>query len=157
MALEIMKILSGSRRRLSVRYGAVAPVVAMLAACGGPAETAHKPSEQVIVTKQTVSMLHIPQDPPVELGKIPPAWGDHPSQHAVFRYPRLLPADHAQDRQESKGPAYESCAEDQEAYRSVIGETIDAEKFQNDVIIHCAKATRSAYQGEWYCLNNQEY
>lgn len=54
-----------------------------------------------------------------------------------------------------KGPAYEGCVEDQAHYRIVIGEAIDAHQFRDTLVTHCAKASRTAYQGMWYCMNGQ--
>jgi hypothetical protein len=54
-----------------------------------------------------------------------------------------------------KGPAYEACVEDQAHYRIVISDAVTARQFKEAVIIHCAKASRTAYQGMWYCMNGQ--
>ncbi len=56
-----------------------------------------------------------------------------------------------------KGPAYEACVELQDHTRSVIGEAIDAKKFDEADIVRCAKASHTAYQGMWYCMNRQPY
>ena len=56
-----------------------------------------------------------------------------------------------------KGPVYEACVEDQEHTRMVLGEAIDASKYQEPDIIRCAKASHTAYEGLWYCLNGQDY
>ncbi len=54
-----------------------------------------------------------------------------------------------------KGPAYEACVEDQAHYRIIIGDAIDSSQFKEPAIIRCAKASRTAYQGMWYCMNGQ--
>lgn len=54
-----------------------------------------------------------------------------------------------------KGPVYEACVEDQAHYRIVIGEAINAGQFKDPVIDHCAQASRTAYQGMWFCMNGQ--
>lgn len=54
-----------------------------------------------------------------------------------------------------KGPAYEACVEDEAHYRIVIGDAINAGQFKEAVINRCAKASRAAYQGMWYCMNGQ--
>jgi hypothetical protein len=54
-----------------------------------------------------------------------------------------------------KGPEYEECIEHQDHTRRVLAETIDTAKFKEPDIIRCAKASRTAYIGEWYCLNHQ--
>ncbi len=56
-----------------------------------------------------------------------------------------------------RGPAYEHCVEDQEHLRILLGEAIDANKFKEADIIHCAKASRTAYKAMWYCVNGQRY
>lgn len=56
-----------------------------------------------------------------------------------------------------KGPVYEQCAEDQAHTRSILAQAIDAKKFHDADIIRCAKASHTAYQGEWYCLNGQDF
>ena len=52
-----------------------------------------------------------------------------------------------------KGPAYEACIERQDQARIVIAAAIDADKFAEPDIIRCAKESRTAYIGMWYCMN----
>lgn len=132
-------------------------VAATAAACSGPTGTGHHPSLQVIVTKQTESMLHIPQIPPVQLGKVPP--GTHIRQDDMPYFGVVAYCEHTTRKQEKlpRGPLYETCADDQMNYRSIIGQTINAGKFQDADIIRCAKASRTAYQGEWFCLNGEPF
>jgi len=56
-----------------------------------------------------------------------------------------------------RGPVYENCASNQAHYRSIIGQAIDARQFEADKVVHCAKASRTAYEGMWYCMNDQPY
>lgn len=56
-----------------------------------------------------------------------------------------------------QGPAYESCAGNQAHYRSIIGAAIDAKQFKESKVVQCAKASRSAYEGMWYCMNDQPF
>ncbi len=52
-----------------------------------------------------------------------------------------------------KGPAYEACIEHQDHVRIVVASAIDAGKFAEADIIRCAKDSRTAYVGMWYCMN----
>ncbi len=56
-----------------------------------------------------------------------------------------------------KGPAYEACIELQEHTRLVLGEAIDGSKFKEADIVRCAKASRTAYEGLWFCVNGQPF
>lgn len=129
----------------------------MLASCGGPADNAHHASEQTVVNRQTASVLDVPQVPPVLFGKRPPNTPITEANMPYFDVVTYCELKTAKQEKLARGPLYEACAEDQVHYRSIIGETIDARKFQDADIIRCAKATRTAYQGEWYCLNGQEF
>jgi hypothetical protein len=57
----------------------------------------------------------------------------------------------------AKGPAYETCIGLQDATRVVIGEAIDAKEFEETDIVRCAKASHTAYEGMWYCMNGEAY
>ena len=56
-----------------------------------------------------------------------------------------------------QGPVYDTCAGNQAHYRSIIGAAIDAKRFKEAKVVQCAKASRSAYEGMWYCMNDQPY
>ena len=56
-----------------------------------------------------------------------------------------------------QGPAYENCAGNQAHYRSIIRAAIDAKQFKESKVVQCAKASRSAYEGMWYCMNDQPF
>lgn len=139
------------------KYSVALWLAMLLAACSSSPETGKHVSEQTIVNKQTVSMLHVPQVPKVELGKLPPdgrMTRDNMPYFDIVTYCEMTT-----DKQEksTRGPLYESCAEDQMHYHDIIGDTVDAGKTASAEVIRCAKATRTAYQGEWYCLNGQEF
>jgi len=57
----------------------------------------------------------------------------------------------------TKGPAYEACVEGQEHTLLVLADAINAGKFDEADIVRCAKASRTAYEGMWYCLNGKPY
>ena len=56
-----------------------------------------------------------------------------------------------------KGPAYEACIEHQDHTRVEIADAIDANKFDEADIVRCAKGSRTAYVGMWYCMNGRPY
>ena len=140
-----------------MRYWTILLAATVLAACGGPSKTAKHPSVQIIVNKQTASFLHIPQIPPVELGKRPPGTPITGNDMPYFDIVTYCEHVTRKDEKLRRGPLYETCAEDQAHYRSIIRQTIAAGTLHDDDIIRCAKATRTAYQGEWFCLNGEPF
>jgi hypothetical protein len=54
-----------------------------------------------------------------------------------------------------KGPAYQAGIENQADTRIVVGDAIDANRFAEADIIRCAKESRTAYVGMWYCMNGR--
>lgn len=56
-----------------------------------------------------------------------------------------------------RGPLYDNCAMNQLHYRSIIGQAIDAKHFKDAKVVQCAKASRTAYEGMWYCMNDQPF
>jgi hypothetical protein len=53
--------------------------------------------------------------------------------------------------------AYADCIELQYHSRLVIGEGIDGKKFAEADIVRCARASHTAYEGMWYCMNGQPF
>lgn len=140
-----------------MRYWPLLFAAVVLASCSSRSRTAGSPSVHVVVNEQPASLLHIPQIPPVQLGKRPPGvpiTRDNMPYFDIVTYCEYVTRGKETLR---RGPLYENCAYDQSHYRSIIGETIAAGTLHDKDIIHCAKATRTAYQGEWYCLNGQPF
>ena len=104
-----------------------------------------------------VSALHIPQRPPVEFGKRPPK---KPMTHDNMPYFDLVAycelTTHGKEKLR-RGPLYENCIADQQVNHDVIADAIDAAKYKEADIVHCAKASRTAYEGMWYCMNRQPF
>ena len=119
-----------------------------------PAQSESRAREQ---PKPTASIIPGPQIPPVEFG-IRPA--NTPMTHENMPYfdraAYCLQATRDQDKV-PKGPQYEFCVEYQQHLQIIIGEAIDSAQFTEDDIVRCAKASRTAYEGMWYCLNGQEF
>jgi hypothetical protein len=140
-----------------VRYWTLLLAAAVLVSCGGPSKSGGTSSAHVVVNTQTASLLHIPQIPPVQLGKRPA--GTPITRRNMPYFDIVIYCEHVTHGKEKlrRGPLYETCAEDQSQYRDIIGETIDAGKFHDGDILRCAKASRTAYEGEWYCLNGEPF
>jgi hypothetical protein len=135
-----------------VRNHAIPLIVAMLAACGGPQKS---PTEESSPDTGATSMITTPQIPPVEMGKRPPNTPMTSANMPFFDTVTYCEQTTRKIDKNPKGPAYEACVEDQAHYRIVIGEAVDAGQFKDPLIVHCAKASRTAYQGTWYCMNGQ--
>ena len=101
------------------------------------------------------SLIKTPQDPPVEFGKRPPNTPMTSDNMPFFDAVTYCELTTRKQDKIAKGPAYEACVEDQAHYRIIIGEAINASQFQEPVIIRCAQASRTAYQGMWFCMNGQ--
>lgn len=128
-----------------------------LAACGGPAKTAKAPPTLRIIAEPVITHPTTPQIPPVEFGKRPP--NTRMTSENMPYFDTVTYCQWATDKQEKlrQGPLYEACIGDQDNYRHVIGSAIDAKQFKEADIVRCAKASRTAYEGMWYCLNDQPY
>jgi hypothetical protein len=125
-------------------------LAALLAACGGPADKTAEPPSQTAAAKPSVEQIV-----PVEFGRRPPntpMTSDNMPLYDTVTYCLL-----ATRKTDTKvmGPEYEECIEHQDHTRRVLAEAIDTAKFKEPDIIRCAKASRTAYVGEWYCLNHQ--
>ncbi len=139
-----------------MRDRAVIVILAVLAACGTPKNKTEQtfPATEL---KAPVARPATEQIPPVEFGRRPP--GTRMTSANMPFFDTVTYCDHA-TRSVDKiryGPAYEACVEYQDATRVVLGEAIDANKFDEADIIRCAKASRTAYEGLWYCLNGKPY
>jgi hypothetical protein len=103
------------------------------------------------------SNLKIPQIPPVEFGRRPVnarITGENMPFFDTVTYCELTTR---KSDTMWRGPVYEQCVEDQAHYKEILAQMIDARKFEDSMIVACAKASRTAYQGMWYCLNGQEF
>jgi hypothetical protein len=142
------------RRMSTVRHRAILLAVAILAGCGGP-PTSPKPPAPPEAATPVASVIAGPQIPPVEFGKRPPNTAMTRDNMPFFDAVTYCEATTRKTDKIRKGPAYEACVEDQAHYRIVIGDAIDAGQFQEAVVDRCAKASRTAYQGMWFCMNGQ--
>ena len=143
------------RTECCVRYILIVMLMA-LAACGGSSRSGSQAAAQSGAPLPK-SVIPGPQDPPVELGRRPPntpmTSGNMPFFDTVA-YCERATRKHDTMR---KGPLYEQCVEDQAHYRLIIGQGIDAHQFKDNAVTHCAEASRTAYQGAWFCMNGQEF
>jgi hypothetical protein len=101
------------------------------------------------------SLITTPQSPPVEFGKRPPNTPMTSDNMPSFDSVTYCEQTTRKNDKIFKGPAYEACVEDQAHYRIVIGEAVNASKFPETFVTHCASASRTAYQGMWFCMNGQ--
>jgi len=128
--------------------------LALLAGCGH--EPAPKPQTEASPT-QSAEHPNTPQVPPVEFGRRKPNTPmTHDTMPLFDTVTYCVWATRGKDKV-PKGPVYEQCVEDQGHTKFLLAQSIDAQKFKEADIIRCAKATRTAYQGMWYCLNGQEF
>jgi hypothetical protein len=128
-----------------------------LAACGGPEKTAKAPSTPAIIAEPVITHPTTPQIPPVEFGERPPNTRMTSANMPYFDTVTYCEWSTEKHEKLRRGPLYEACIGDQDNYRQVIGSAIDAKQFKEPDIVRCAKASRTAYQGMWYCLNDQPY
>ena len=133
-----------------VRHRATLLLVVLLAACSGPSGTQSTP-------RAKAAAAELPQIPPVEFGKRPP--GTRITSENMPYFDTVKYCEWATRKKDSafKGPLYEQCVSDQHNTRQLLGKAIDAKKFTDAKIVHCAKASRTAYHGMWYCLWDQPY
>lgn len=134
-----------------MRRHAILIVAGILAACAGPSGGARPGPERTAAVKLP------PQVPPVELGHRPP--NTHITSQNMPFFDRVVYCEWATRGHDTmpKGPAYEMCVENQAHYLGVMAQAIDARTFSDAAIVRCAKETRSAYKGMWYCLNGQDF
>jgi hypothetical protein len=131
-------------------------ILAALAACAGPNKTATRQAPPpAATTTAATSLITGPQIPPVELGRRPRN-ARMTSANMPF-FDTVAYCEHTTRKIDKmpRGPAYEACVEDQAHYRIVIGQAVDARQFKDTAVTNCAKASRTAYQGLWYCMNGQ--
>jgi hypothetical protein len=138
-----------------VRNPPILFIVAMLAACGGPQTSPTVQPQTAADTTPVASRITTPQNPPVEFGKRPPNTPMTSNNMPFFDTVTYCELTTRKTDKINKGPAYEACVEDQAHYRIVIGEAINAARFHEADVVRCAKASRTAYQGMWYCMNGQ--
>lgn len=125
----------------------------MLTACSAKPGTQPTPKPQPTVQ----ALPKTPQIPPVEFGKRKPGTRITSGNMPYFDTVKYCEwATRGKDKI-FRGPHYEQCIATQRHIRKILGEAIDAKKFTDAKIIHCAKATRTAYHGMWYCLWDQPY
>ncbi|MGA3402788.1 MAG: hypothetical protein ABSC95_26560 [Acetobacteraceae bacterium] len=127
-------------------------IAGLLVACGGPPKAPTEPSPQAAAA---TSLITGPQIPPVEFGRRPPNTPLTSDNMPFFDAVTYCASTTRKSDRIYHGPAYEACVEDQAHYRIVIGDAIDAGQFQEAVVNRCAKASRTAYQGMWFCMNGQ--
>jgi hypothetical protein len=127
-------------------------LIAMLAACGGPAKNAAESQPQAVATKPAVEEMV-----PVEFGKRPPNTPMTSDNMPLFDTVTYCILATRKTDTKVMGPEYEECIEHQDHTRRVLAEAIDTAKFQEDDIVGCAKASRTAYVGMWSCLNKEPY
>lgn len=132
-------------------------ILAMLAACGNtPKSTTEQmfPSTQL---KAPAARPAIEQIPPVEFGRRPPNTPMTSDNMPFFDTVTYCDLATRKIDKIKFGPAYEACLEYQDANRVVLSQAIDANKLDEADIIRCAKASRTAYEGLWFCLNGKPY
>jgi len=126
--------------------------VAVLTACHG--------QPKAIAANQQAAEPATPAPPmeqivPVELGKRPPNTRMTSANMPFFDAVTYCLLSTRKTDTMVKGPQYEACIALQEDTRIVIGEAIDANRFDETDIVRCAKASTTAYDGMWYCMNGK--
>ena len=131
----------------------VPSVLAALAACSSPQKkTAEQQAQPAAATPAAVE-----QPVPVEFGRRPPNTPMTSDNMPFFDTVKHCMLTTRQFDTMDKGPAYEACIQIQEHHRLVLADAINAKQFEEADIVRCAKASRTAYQGLWYCLNGKPY
>lgn len=134
-------------------------LVAMLVACGGPSRTTTASQSSAAGASPGDTEANPAADSgveymvPVEFGRRPagtPMTSDNMPFFDTVTYCILSTRKH--DTM-VRGPLYEECIEHQDHTRMVLGEAIDKATFKEKDIVRCASASREAYIGMWYCLN----
>ena len=133
-------------------------LVAMLVACGGPSKTTARQSSTAGASPGDTEASPAADSNaeyvvPVEFGRRPagtPMASDNMPFFDTVTY--CILSTRKKDTM-VRGPVYEDCIEHQDHTRIVLGEMIDAAKFKEKDIDRCASASREAYIGMWYCLN----
>jgi hypothetical protein len=135
-----------------MRCRTLLPVVAMLAACHGqPNETPESRTDGKVATPAPAGAQIVP----VEFGRRPPNTRMTSDNMPFFDTVTYCLLTTRKTDTMVKGPAYEACIEDQHQTRIVVGDAIDANTFAEADIIRCAKESRTAYVGMWYCMNGR--
>jgi hypothetical protein len=113
--------------------------------------------DPAIVVSPMKSLLPGPQIPKVEFGKRPK--GALMTSNDMPYFDEVTYCEHSTRKQDTmrRGPFYEACVQDQDHYRIIIGDGIDRGQFNDKMVEACATASRTAYQGLWYCMNGQEF
>jgi hypothetical protein len=128
------------------------PVVAMLAACHGqPNEMPESRTDGKVAASAPVGEEIVP----VEFGRRPPNTRMTSDNMPFFDTVTYCLLTTRKTDTMIKGPAYEACIENQDHTRIVVGDAIDANRFAEADIIRCAKESRTAYVGMWYCMNGK--
>jgi hypothetical protein len=127
----------------------------LLLGCGGHQKSTTNQPAPPDATPAVTSLITGPQIPQVEFGKRPPNTPMTSDNMPFFDTVTYCELKTRKIDKIYKGPAYESCVEDQAHYRIVLGEAINASQFKDAQINRCAAASRTAYQGMWFCLNGQ--
>lgn len=137
-----------------MRYGSLLPVVAVLAACHAQPNEAQG---NQAADKAATAAPKVESVVPVEWGKRPPNTRMTSANMPLFDTVTYCILTTRKTDKMVMGPEYEACFEHQDQVRIVIGAAIDANKFAEDVINRCAKDSRTAYVGMWYCMNDIPY
>ena len=138
-----------------MQYRVVVGLCLLLAGCGGAQQTAQKNAAPA--SSAPVSVIKGPQIPPVEFGRRKP--GTHITSENMPFFDTVTYCERKTRGTDKivKGPHYEACIQDQQHTQIIIAQAIDQRKFDDKTIEACAEASRTAYQGMWYCLNGQEF
>jgi hypothetical protein len=135
-----------------LRCRTLLPVVAMLAACHGqPNETPESRTDGKVATSAPAAQQIVP----VEFGRRSPNSRMTSDNMPFFDTVTYCLLTTRKTDTMFKGPAYEACIENQDDTRIVVGDAIDANRFAETDIIRCAKESRTAYVGMWYCMNGR--
>jgi hypothetical protein len=138
-----------------VRNHIVLLLSAMLVACGGPTNTTTERQSQPHGAAQVATKSTIDYIVPVEFGRRPPNTPMTSDNMPFFDTVTYCILATRETDTMVRGPEYEECIEHQDHTRIVLADAIDAAKYKEADIVRCAKASRTAYLGMWYCMNEQ--
>ena len=130
-------------------------VVAMLVACARPQPRPEQPQQARAATATSHEPIEFMMPP--EIGRRKPNTPFSSDNMPLFDTVTYCLLKTRNTDTKVMGPKYEKCIEDQDHTHSIIGEAIDAGKFPEDNVVRCAKESHTAYEGEWLCMNGQQF
>lgn len=140
-----------------MKRGASLLIIGMLAGCVGSPPSSSPAGSGNAASAAAPPPAMASQIPPVDLGHRPPHTAMTSANMPFFDIVAYCEVTTRKIDTRPRGPVYETCAINQQHYRSIIGQAIDAKQFKEAKVLQCAKASHTGYDGMWYCMNDQPF